>query len=71
MNDTPGSLKQEFRSMLLEKSGAERLRMASRMFDAARGMMLTSFPSASSPEQIRSLLLERTYPELSRPQNGG
>ena len=65
MIDTPQALNQQFRSMLLAKSGAERMRMGSGMFDSARSMMLASFPKNLPPEEIRQLLLARTYPELT------
>lgn len=67
MNDTSPAVEQQFRSLLLAKSGAERLRMASSMFDSARRMMLASFPKNLPPEAIRQLLLARTYPEISAP----
>jgi hypothetical protein len=64
MNDTSPAVEQQFRTLLLARSGAERLRMASGMFDSARRMMLASFPKDLSPEKIRQLLLARTYPEF-------
>ena len=68
MNDTPSLLDQQFRAMLLAKSGAERMRMASCMFDSARRLMLASLPKNLPPETIRQLLLARTYPELTNPR---
>ncbi len=67
MNDTPPAVDLQFRSLLLAKSGPDRLRMASGMFDAARQMMLASFPKDLPPEKIRQLLLSRTYPEWNAP----
>jgi hypothetical protein len=64
MNDTTAAVEQQFRTLLLAKSGADRLRMASGMFDSARKMMLASFPEGLPPEKIRQLLLTRTYPEI-------
>ena len=64
MNDTSPEVERQFRTLLLAKSGAERLRMASGMFDSARRMMLASFPKDLSQEKIRQLLLVRTYPEI-------
>lgn len=64
MIDTPQTLDQQFRSMLLAKSGSDRMRMGAGMFDSARCMMLASFPKDLPPEKIRQLLLARTYPEL-------
>jgi hypothetical protein len=63
MNDTPSSVDQQFRTMLMAKSGAERMRMASGMFDSARRLMLASLPKNLPPATIRQLLLARTYPE--------
>ncbi|MEI6604093.1 MAG: hypothetical protein WCP35_02200 [Verrucomicrobiota bacterium] len=68
MNDTPSSVDQQFRTMLLAKSGAERMRMGSGMFDSARRLMLASLPKNLPPETIRQLLLARTYPELANPR---
>lgn len=42
--------------MLLAKSGAERMRMSSGMFDSARRLMLASLPKNLPPETIRHLL---------------
>jgi dihydrofolate reductase len=67
MNDTPALLQQQFRSMLMAKSGSDRLIMGSNMFDSARGMMLASFPKNLESQQIRRLLLQRTYPGYSKP----
>ena len=64
MNDTTPAVELQFRSLLLAKSGSDRLRMASSMFDSARRIMLASFPKDLSPEKIRKLLLARTYPEI-------
>ncbi len=64
MNDTSPEVERRFRTLLLAKSGAERLCMASGMFDSARRMMLASFPKDLSPEKTRQLLLARTYPEI-------
>lgn len=67
MNDTPPSVERQFRAMLLAKSGAERLEMASGMFESARTMMIASFPQDLCPDEIRRLLLQRTYPEVFPP----
>jgi hypothetical protein len=66
MNDTSEDVELIFRKMLMRKSGSERVAIASGMFDSARAMMLASFPAGQSPDQIRKMLLERTYPELSK-----
>ena len=68
MTDTTAAIDLQFRTMLLAKSGAERIRMASGMFDSARRLMLASLPKNLPPETIRQLLLARTYPELANPR---
>ena len=64
MNDTPPEVEALYRKMLMEKSNEERMIMGARMFDAARRMMIASFPSNLSKEEFRRMLFERTYPEL-------
>jgi hypothetical protein len=71
VTDTPAAIDLQFRTMLLAKSGAERIRMASGMFDSARRLMLASLPKNLPPHVIRQLLLSRTYPELARPRDEG
>ncbi len=66
MNDTNPAVEKKFLAMLMRKSGMERIRMGSGMFDSARSMMLASFPKDLSPQEIRHLLLARTYPELMK-----
>jgi len=71
VNDTPAAVELQFRTMILAKSGAERIRMASGMFDSARCLMRASLPKNLPPHVIRQLLLARTYPELARPRDAG
>jgi len=49
------------RERLLARSGAERLAMGSRMFDAARAVVLASFPAGLSEIEVKRLLCERLY----------
>jgi hypothetical protein len=44
MNDTGPHVAALVRQKLLERSGAERMLMASGMFEAAKAMVLASFP---------------------------
>jgi hypothetical protein len=44
MNDTSREIAALVRRRLLERSGAERVSMGSRMFDVAKTMILASFP---------------------------
>ena len=61
MDDTSPEIKELVRNRLLERSGTERVQMGSRMFDAARAMVLASLPS-NLPEIERNVrLCERLY----------
>ena len=61
MNDTPREIARAVREKLLARSGAERLMMGLRMFEAARAMMLASFPPSLSEAEVRRHLCERLY----------
>lgn len=61
MNDTPRIMAEMLRRRLLARSGAERVLMGSRMFDAARAMMLALFPIGLSEIEIERLICERLY----------
>jgi predicted NBD/HSP70 family sugar kinase len=61
MNDTPEVIAEIVRDRLLARSGAERVMMGSRMFDAARAMVLASFPSGLSEIEIKGRLCARLY----------
>ena len=47
--------------MMAERSGCERLRMGDEMFEAARKIVMASFPKDLEPGEIRSLLFSRFY----------
>jgi hypothetical protein len=49
------------RAEMLARSGAERVLMGSQMFDAARAMVLASFPSGLSEIEIKCRLCESLY----------
>jgi hypothetical protein len=66
MNDTTLAVGAEYRRLLMEKSSAERLTMATRAFDAARDFVLASFPPGLSAEQIRQRLFARMYGDMRR-----
>lgn len=68
MTDTPPALDRRYRAMLLAKPGAERVAMASSMFDTARRLVLASLPTNLTPTETRAHLLARTYPELAASQ---
>ena len=64
MNDTSEEVLESFRSLLGARTGSERIRMASDMFDSARRMALASLPSNASAQEIANFLRLRIYPEL-------
>ena len=61
MNDTDPEIEQLVRQRMLERSGAERMMMGSRMFEAAKAMILASFPKDLDPLEIKVRLCERLY----------
>jgi len=62
--DTPAEVEEEFDRLLALKSGSERVRMASDMFDAAKALVtadiLATNPTLSAAE-LRAALFERLY----------
>jgi hypothetical protein len=63
VHDTSPEGEQLYRSMLMALSGEERLVRGALMFDAARAMVLASFPPSLSPAETRRRLYERFYGE--------
>ncbi len=64
MTDTPGHVQQLYRTLLLQRSGAERVRMACRMFDGARALVRASLgdpEGRNASAQMRAALFLRTY----------
>ena len=61
MNDTSPEISEMVRGKLLARSGAERVLMGSRMFDAARAIVLASFPPGLSEVEIKRRLCQRLY----------
>lgn len=61
MSDTPPEIADLMRARLLERTGAERVVMGSQMFDAARAIVLASFPPGLSEIEIKGRLCERLY----------
>ena len=61
MNDTDPQIAELVRRRLLERSGAERVLMGSRMFDVAKTMVLASFPEGLTDIEIKARLCERLY----------
>jgi len=61
MNDTDPQIAEIVRRRLLELSGAERMLMASQMFDVAKAIVLASFPEGLTDIEIKARLCERLY----------
>lgn len=61
MNDTPPEIAELIRQKLMGCSAEERFVMGSRMFDAAREMVLASLPAGLSPEDLKRQLFQRLY----------
>lgn len=64
VNDTSPEMAELHRALLMARSGEERFIMGVRMFDAARAMVLASFPPNLSPDEVRRRLFERFYGDL-------
>ena len=61
MTDTPPEIVEKVRSMLMARSGYERMLMGVRSFDAARQMVLASLPAGLTEPERKRLLFERIY----------
>ena len=61
MNDTDPQIAELVRRRLLERSGAERILMGSRMFDVAKAIVLASLPEGLTEIEIKARLCERLY----------
>jgi len=61
--DTSPEAHELYQFMLMQLTGEERLIRASRMFEAAREMILASFPKDLSAAEVRRRLYERLYGE--------
>jgi hypothetical protein len=61
MNDTDAKIAELVRQRMLERSGAERVKMASGMFETAKAMVLASLPTGLTEIEIKGLLVERLY----------
>ena len=63
MNDTLPEIETKVREMMMARSGAERLIMGASMFDAARAIVIASFPKDLSEAELKRRLFERIYGE--------
>lgn len=64
MHDTPTRIEQRYKEMLLSRSPAERLRMASRMYDTGRKLVIAGIQKESqqlSDSQLRRQFFLRLY----------
>jgi hypothetical protein len=64
MDDTPKAVREHYHSLLMQRSGEERLRMGSSMFDAARALMRASLGDPDGTDdsaEMRVRLFLRTY----------
>lgn len=61
MNDTSPEIAELVRQKLMARSSAERFVMGTRMFDAARAVVLASLPQELSPPELKRQLFERLY----------
>jgi hypothetical protein len=61
MNDTPPEIAELVRQKIMARSGSERFVMGTRMFDAARTVVLASLPKELSPDELKRQLFQRLY----------
>ena len=64
MNDTDPETAELQHRLLMSRPGSERLLMSGRMFDAARELVLASFPPGLSIDETRRRLFFRFYADL-------
>jgi len=62
MNDTPKAVQNFYRTLLMRRSGSERLQMGCAMFDTARTFARASLRGLSQSDgELRARLFVRTY----------
>jgi hypothetical protein len=61
MNDTSPEIAELVRQKLMARSGSERFVMGTRMFDAARTVVVASLPAGLAPEELKRQLFQRVY----------
>jgi hypothetical protein len=61
MKDTTPEIEKRFPEMMMARSGAERLILGSRMFDAARAIVIASLPKDLTEDEFKHRLFERIY----------
>ena len=63
MTDTSPEMAALVQKRMMERSGEERFMMGVRMFDAARKIMIASFPKGLNERDWKRMVYERTYGE--------
>jgi hypothetical protein len=61
MTDTSPEITELVRQKLMARSGSERFVMGTRMFDAARAVVLASLPTGLTPDELKRQLFQRVY----------
>jgi len=61
MNDTSPEIAELVRQKLMARSGSERFVMGTRMFDAARAVVVASLPAGLAPDEMKRQLFQRVY----------
>jgi hypothetical protein len=61
MNDTSPEIAELVRQKLMSRSGSERFVMGTRMFDAARTVVVASLPVGLAPDELKRQLFQRVY----------
>ena len=63
MDDTTPEIKRKMLEMMMSRTGSDRVVMGASMFDAARRLVIASFPKHLTDEELKRRLFERTYGE--------
>jgi hypothetical protein len=61
MSDTEPEIAELVHQRMMERAGAERMMMGSRMFDTAKAMIVASLPAGLTPLEIKEQLCQRLY----------
>jgi len=61
MNDTTPEIERMVRELMSMRTGLDRMKMAAQMFDAARTLVVSSFPSGLSSFEVKDRLCDRFY----------
>jgi len=61
MNGTSPEIAELVRQKLMARSGSERFVMGTRMFDAARTVVVASLPAGLTPDELKRQLFQRVY----------